>query len=288
MPFGEQNACQSKRPPEGGLSIASDRGRQISRNRGPWGRLWEQCVGPSPRPRQSMMVSITFSRASVLPIQTGFCARMRFISSSSTSISSVRRSFLDLVASALRSFSSAFSTESLGVSAMANLISRRPAFGQCQPRRNRATTCRQDWLGQASSGRRRGLLPRILIEDPWGVKIELAQDTERLGFHHIHLSAPDPAATLKWYEDMVGGKREKLKGQIEGLRYDGIWLLAAKSGATAPVSSGERAVMSVGWQIRDIKQADRPSKPRAPRRSSSHEPSANCGTPSTRIRTAPE
>jgi catechol 2,3-dioxygenase-like lactoylglutathione lyase family enzyme len=101
-----------------------------------------------------------------------------------------------------------------------------------------------------------GLFKLAFIEDPWGVKIELAQDTERLGFHHIHLSAPDPAATLQWYEDMVGGKREKLKGQIEGLRYDGIWLLAAKSGATAPVSSGERAVMSLGWQIRDIKQAD--------------------------------
>jgi catechol 2,3-dioxygenase-like lactoylglutathione lyase family enzyme len=101
-----------------------------------------------------------------------------------------------------------------------------------------------------------GLFKMAFIEDPWGVKIELAQDTERLGFHHIHLASPDPDATLKWYEDMLGGKREKLKGQIEGLRYDGIWLLAFKSGATAPVASGERAVMSVGWTIRDIKQAD--------------------------------
>jgi catechol 2,3-dioxygenase-like lactoylglutathione lyase family enzyme len=101
-----------------------------------------------------------------------------------------------------------------------------------------------------------GLFKIGFIEDPWGVKIELAQDPERLGFHHIHLSAPDPAASLKWYEDMLGGQRDKLKGQIDGLRYDGIWLLVAKSGATAPVSSGERAVMSVGWTVRDIKQAD--------------------------------
>jgi hypothetical protein len=36
---------------------------------------------------------------------------MRFISSSSASISSVRRAFLDFGASAARSFSSAFSTE---------------------------------------------------------------------------------------------------------------------------------------------------------------------------------
>ena len=99
-----------------------------------------------------------------------------------------------------------------------------------------------------------GLFKLGFIEDPWGVKIELVQDTERLGFHHVHLSAPDPEAALKWYEDMLGGQRDKLKGRIDGLRYDGIWLLTAKS-AAAPVSSGERAVMSVGWQIRDMNQA---------------------------------
>ena len=100
-----------------------------------------------------------------------------------------------------------------------------------------------------------GLFKLGFIEDPWGVKIELVQDTERLGFHHVHLSAPDPDAALKWYEDMLGGRHDKLRGRIDGLRYDGIWLLVAKSGAAAPASSGERAVMSVGWQIRDINQA---------------------------------
>jgi len=100
-----------------------------------------------------------------------------------------------------------------------------------------------------------GLFKLAFIEDPWGVKIELVQDPEQLGFHHVHLSAPDPEASLKWYEDMVGGKRDKLKGRIDGLRYNGIWLLAAKSGATAPVSSAERAVMSVGWTIKDMNQA---------------------------------
>jgi catechol 2,3-dioxygenase-like lactoylglutathione lyase family enzyme len=101
-----------------------------------------------------------------------------------------------------------------------------------------------------------GLFKAAFIEDPWGVKIELAQDAERLGFHHIHLSAPDPDASLKWYEDMLGGRRDKLKGKIDGLRYDGIWLLVAKSGTTAPAASGDRAVMSIGWQVRDINQAD--------------------------------
>jgi catechol 2,3-dioxygenase-like lactoylglutathione lyase family enzyme len=100
-----------------------------------------------------------------------------------------------------------------------------------------------------------GLFKLGFIEDPWGVRIELVQDAERLGFHHVHLSAPDPDAALKWYDEMLGGQRDKLKGRIDGLRYDGIWLLVAKSGAAAPAASGERAVMSVGWQIRDINQA---------------------------------
>ena len=99
-----------------------------------------------------------------------------------------------------------------------------------------------------------GLFKLAFIEDPWGVKLELVQDAERLGFHHIHLSAQDPAASLKWYEDMLGGQRDKLKGRIDGLRYDGIWLLTSKSEA-APAPSGGRAVMSVGWRIRDINQA---------------------------------
>lgn len=99
-----------------------------------------------------------------------------------------------------------------------------------------------------------GLFKLAFIEDPWGVKIELVQDAEQLGFHHVHLSASEPEASLKWYEDMVGGTRDKLKGRIDGLRYNGIWLLTSKS-AAAPLPSAERAVMSVGWTIRDMTQA---------------------------------
>jgi hypothetical protein len=73
--------------------------------------------------RQSLLVERRWCRS-----RRSLCALMRFISSSRAFISSVRRSFLDFGASALRSFSSAFSTESLDVSAMANLISNRNAF----------------------------------------------------------------------------------------------------------------------------------------------------------------
>src|SRR5437867_8754440 len=56
-----------------------------------------------------------------------------------------------------------------------------------------------------------GLFKLGFIEDPWGTRIELVQDPERLGLHHVHLRAPDPAATLAWYKEKFGGETAKLK-----------------------------------------------------------------------------
>ena len=76
-----------------------------------------------------------------------------------------------------------------------------------------------------------GLFKLGFVEDPWGTKIEVVQDTEQLGFHHVHLNVPDPAKVLSWYQDAFGGERAKLKGRIDGLRYGGVWLLANASAA---------------------------------------------------------
>ena len=100
-----------------------------------------------------------------------------------------------------------------------------------------------------------GVFKLGFIEDPWGVKIEVVQDPELLGFHHVHLRVPDPEATLRWFQDMFGGERSKLKGRIDGLRYGNIWLLAASSGKDTPAPSGERAVMSVGLQVAKIDES---------------------------------
>ncbi len=101
-----------------------------------------------------------------------------------------------------------------------------------------------------------GLFKLAFIEDPFGVKIELVQDSEWPGFHHVHLRVPDPAATLTWYETMLGGAREMLKGRIDGLRYDGVWLLAADSGGETLAPSGERAIRNIAWGIADMNEAD--------------------------------
>jgi lactoylglutathione lyase len=94
-----------------------------------------------------------------------------------------------------------------------------------------------------------GLFKFGFIEDPWGTRIELVQDTEKLGLHHVHLRAPDPAATLAWYKDKFGGESAKLKDRFEGLRYSGVWLLVQRGDATP---SEGHAIDHIGWRTPDL------------------------------------
>jgi catechol 2,3-dioxygenase-like lactoylglutathione lyase family enzyme len=93
------------------------------------------------------------------------------------------------------------------------------------------------------------------VEDLWGTKIEVVQDAEQLGFHHVHLRVVDPSATLAWYQNMLGGQRGQLKGRIDGLNYGGVWLLAASSGGERPASSAGRAIYNIAWLVPNVDEA---------------------------------
>jgi catechol 2,3-dioxygenase-like lactoylglutathione lyase family enzyme len=95
-----------------------------------------------------------------------------------------------------------------------------------------------------------GLFKLGFVQDPFGIKIEVVQDTERLGFHHVHLLVPDPEKTLGWYQNMFGGERAKLKGRIDGLRYGGVWLLAQKNNAATTNTNG--SIQYIGLLVGDI------------------------------------
>ncbi len=99
------------------------------------------------------------------------------------------------------------------------------------------------------------LYRHAFVQDPWGAKIELVQDAGAPAFHHVHLRVANPAETLAWYEALVGGAREKLKGQIEGLRYGKIWLLADASQGAALAPTGERAIRNIAWGVKDMDEA---------------------------------
>jgi catechol 2,3-dioxygenase-like lactoylglutathione lyase family enzyme len=118
-----------------------------------------------------------------------------------------------------------------------------------------------------------GLFKVGFVEDPWGVKMELVQDPETPGFHHIHLRVADPEASLKWYVDTFGGDRAKLKGRLDAVKYSNpnVWLLAQKADGAAP--SQGHAIDHLGWAVANVgaKVADltakgaKPTEPRAVR-----------------------
>ena len=80
------------------------------------------------------------------------------------------------------------------------------------------------------------------IFDPWGTRIELLQDAARTGFHHVHLSAADPAGTLAWYEEAFGGDPGNVTGDLGGLRYDNGWLLVSVHDSAMPAATAGRAI----------------------------------------------
>jgi catechol 2,3-dioxygenase-like lactoylglutathione lyase family enzyme len=97
-----------------------------------------------------------------------------------------------------------------------------------------------------------GLFKVGFIEDPWGVKIELVQDPETPGFHHIHLRVPDPEGSLKWYVASFGGERTKLKGRLDAVKYTNpaVWLLAQKGDDVVP--SQGHAIDHLGWAVANV------------------------------------
>ncbi len=100
-----------------------------------------------------------------------------------------------------------------------------------------------------------GLFKHGFVFDPWGTRIELVEDPEILGFHHIHLHSADPDAALKWYSEVFGGKPAKLKGQQDGLLLGRVWLLVSRHPQGKPAPTDERSIDHVGFVVTDLEAA---------------------------------
>ncbi len=94
-----------------------------------------------------------------------------------------------------------------------------------------------------------GLFKLAFIEDPWGTRIEVVQDPEKLGMHHIHLRVPDPAAMLAWYSAQFGGRIGKLKDRIDGIDMSGVWILVQRGEA---VPSQGHSIDHIGFRPVDV------------------------------------
>ena len=89
------------------------------------------------------------------------------------------------------------------------------------------------------------LFPLAFIEDPWGTKIEVVQDSAGLGVHHIHLRGTDPAAMLAWYAAQFGGRVDKFKGVMDGINMGGVWILVQRGEA---VPSQGHSIDHIGFR----------------------------------------
>lgn len=94
------------------------------------------------------------------------------------------------------------------------------------------------------------------IEDPWGTKIEIIQDPDLLGFHHVHLHTPDPDSTLAWYADAFGGEITTFKGArfLPSIRYPNMWLIAQRVPNEKKPTKG-RSVDHIIWSFADLDAA---------------------------------
>jgi len=96
------------------------------------------------------------------------------------------------------------------------------------------------------------VIGRRMIEDPWGVRIELIEDRNVTGFHHVHLRSMDQAAALGWYQQRFGGDRVTYKG-ASALKYGDVLVLVEKSN-TAPAASAGHALDHVGWRVTSLEK----------------------------------
>jgi predicted enzyme related to lactoylglutathione lyase len=63
-----------------------------------------------------------------------------------------------------------------------------------------------------------GLFKLGFVEDPWGTRIEVVQDPELLGLHHIHMRGADTDQILNWLLAKFGGQRAQFKGRLDAVK----------------------------------------------------------------------
>jgi catechol 2,3-dioxygenase-like lactoylglutathione lyase family enzyme len=99
-----------------------------------------------------------------------------------------------------------------------------------------------------------GPIKYAFVRDPWGTLVEVVEDPEIQGFHHIHLATMDVQPTLKWYTGAFGGEITRFAGLIPGIRYGDVWVLA-KQVAEKPAPTKGRAIDHVSWGFADLDAA---------------------------------
>jgi len=95
-----------------------------------------------------------------------------------------------------------------------------------------------------------GLFPISFVVDPWGVRLEIVEEPQHLGFHHIHLRTTDVEATMQEYLKLFGGVRTPMRGSRDAILYPGnVWLMFANGGGFPSAGS---VIDHLGWRALDL------------------------------------
>jgi catechol 2,3-dioxygenase-like lactoylglutathione lyase family enzyme len=89
------------------------------------------------------------------------------------------------------------------------------------------------------------------VKDPWGTLIEIVEDPQIQGFHHVHLASVKPEDTLAWYQAAFGGEPGRFAGEVPGIRYGDVWLLVKKVN-DAPAATKGRSIDHISWGFQDL------------------------------------
>lgn len=95
-----------------------------------------------------------------------------------------------------------------------------------------------------------GLFKLGFVEDPWGTRIEVLQDPELLGLHHVHMRGPNTDEVLSWLLAKFGGQRTQFKGHLDAIKYSAagfsdMWILVQRGDAEP---SEGHAIDHIGWR----------------------------------------
>jgi catechol 2,3-dioxygenase-like lactoylglutathione lyase family enzyme len=97
-----------------------------------------------------------------------------------------------------------------------------------------------------------GYWKRAVVEDPWGTRLELVEDPDLLGLHHVTLRVTDPKGSLDWYVRAFGGDHVIVKGR-DAIRYRDLglfYLFAVKDEHTVP--SQGHSIDHLAWGPLDL------------------------------------
>lgn len=97
-----------------------------------------------------------------------------------------------------------------------------------------------------------GMGRTAIIEDPWGTRIELVQDAQVRGFHHVRVRSVDPASMRAWFVEKLGAEPGRIAETQDAVKFDGIWLIIDKVAAPPRAADGT-TLDHLGFRTKDIK-----------------------------------